>query len=69
MEIVRKTAETKCIHDMNAGDCCQRRGSYLIVTDKLPADSQERLCVDLNNGFAVFFNVRSDKAKIVIREE
>lgn len=69
MEMIRKDTETKCIHDMSAGDCCQRGGSYLIVTDELSADSQERLCVNLNNGFAVFFNVRGDKAKIVIREE
>ena len=73
MEIVRKTTETKCIHDMNAGDCFYRGGSLLMVTDKLSADSEERLCVNLSNGSTVFFNVRSDgilvKAKVVIGEE
>lgn len=73
MEIISKDIETKCIHDMSAGDCFQRGGSFLMVTDKLSADSQERLCVNLNNGSTVFFNVWSDgilvKAKVVIGEE
>ena len=73
MEIVRKTAKTKCIHDMSAGDCFYRGGSLLMVTDKFSTDSEERLCVNLSNGSTVFFNVRSDgilvKAKVVVGEE
>lgn len=56
MEIVRKDAETKCIHDMNAGDCFQRGGLYFMVTSKFLTDSQRgRLCVNLSNERAVFF--------------
>lgn len=73
MEIVRKTTETKCIHDMSAGDCFCRGGSLLMVTDKFSADSEERLCVNLSNGLTDFFNVWADgilvKAKVVIGEE
>lgn len=74
MEIVRKDVETKCIHDMNVGDCFQRGGSYFMVTDGFIAGSQKsRLCVNLSTGCADFFNVWSGgipvKAKVVIGEE
>lgn len=73
MEIVRKDVETKCIHDMSAGDCFQRCGLYFMVTNKFSTDSQERLCVNLSNGIVVFLNVWDDdipvKAKVVIGEE
>ena len=73
MEIVRKTTETKCIHDMSAGDCFYRGDSLLMVTDKFSADSAERLCVNLSNGSTVFVNMWSAgilvKAKVVVGEE
>lgn len=73
VDVIEVKAETKCIHDMNAGDCFYRGGSLLMVTDKFSADSEERLCVNLSNGLTDFFNVWDDgilvKARVVIGEE
>lgn len=76
MEIVRKDAETKCIYDMNAGDCFQRDDLYFMATNKFLTDSQQyqyRLCVNLSNGLTNFVNVWNSgipvKAKVVIGEE
>jgi hypothetical protein len=76
MEIVGKDIETKCIHDMSAGDCFQRGGSYFMVTDRFLIDShnhKRQLCVNLITGHANFLNVWycgvPVKAKVVIGEE